>query len=105
MHMRITERDPRRHRVKMASNDSASTFVSSNKRKYCDHCDDKVSRATYFRHQKARRVMGELEDNVCAAMESAEEYPAEPDNGPDLVDARVGGVDTEEDPSSNEGDV
>ena len=66
--------------------------------------DDNVSKTTYFCHQKVK-VMAE-EGNVCPAMDSLEEYsPVPANNGPDLMDVRIGGACMEEAPSSNEGDV
>jgi len=62
------KRDPKRHRVKMASNMMVHRRLSALLKG--KKCNDKVpaERLIQFRHQKAMIVMGKLEDNICAAL-------------------------------------
>jgi len=66
--------------AKMASGDK-SNLVNATKRRYCDHCDDYVSKATYFRHYKrASRLVEEetgsgTSTEIDYEVESPDPYP------------------------------
>jgi len=94
----------KRDRTKMASSE-ASTLVNASKRIYCDHCDDYVSRATYFRHIKRGTEHEDETDRSSTLTEADSDSEVESRDTSPLHEnlAEVGERD-EDDASNSEGD-